>query len=434
MPFLAASSLWIILLFAISLGAGGAGCDKGPALQCDQRVGCPAPQVCDIGTNQCVGMDDNVTCSSNENCAAPTPVCFLEASKCVQCIAEGVATDECPNRRICQQRSCIACEEDSDCDGNLCARNGGCPATSDVAIVTAAGTVNAACNSDKPCTLKAALDTSRANIRIAGAITLPEALLISRSVALYGSKSGPATTITRSTVGPVLEVSGTGTIELTDLVLFGGTGPDGDAVSVSGGAPILDLGNVKLVDNAGIGIDAGAATLRLSRSLVVNNAGGGISADGPVALENNIIARNGSASSAFGGLRLRSAASDSVVRFNTIADNLALSASAATVSCAALATRLSSNIFTGIVGNCTTAYSLFPAGTTVTGSGDRAGDPMFILTTLPANRDATEFYHLGPGSKAMAGGEVFAVNPLTGDYDGDSRLADLEIGADEIPN
>jgi hypothetical protein len=411
-------------------------CDKGAARQCDERVGCPPPQTCDFGSNQCVGENDNVLCSSDANCSGENRFCDLAFSKCVPCLMEGAST-ECTGqyeRWICKKTACESCgDKDGDCDGSLCLRSGGCAAPATVAVVTTNGTDNATCAPATPCaTLAAAVASGRANIRLGpGTHTSAAAVVLNRAIAIYGNKDPMAarTKITRTGAGPIFDVSGGGKIELRDLELTGASGVTGHAITVSAGTPTLDLESVDLIGNAGQGIAAGAASLQVIESLVVSNAAGGISASGTVTLANNIVAKNGTASSAVGGLRLTSTAAGNLVRYNTIADNLATGAGTG-VFCASNSIRLSSNIFAGnTVATCATAYSLFPVGTAVT-APDKAGDPKFIATTLPADRNDETFYHLMDTSAALSGGE-----PLTAgenDIDGDRRLLTPDIGADEL--
>jgi Right handed beta helix region len=414
---------------------GGSGCEKGAARQCDERVGCPPPLTCDLGSNQCVGESDNVTCSKMEDCSGKKPFCDLAFNKCVPCLTDG-DSNECAGRLLCEKTECIACQEDTDCDGTLCLRSGGCAAPDSVAVVITTGTDNATCAPATPCaTLAAALASGRPNIRVGlGTFTATAPLTITRAVAIYGFKEG-ITTLTRSGAGPIFDISGAGTVELRDLHLTGATGATGHGISVSGGTPTVDLDNVTVLSNAGMGISGGAAVVKASQSIIAGNAGGGISTTGIVSLVNNIVAKNGTAGGAVGGVKLGSAAAN-VVRFNTIVDNLAVGTGSG-VSCGSTDVRLSSNIFAsngGTTGNtvagCTTAYSLFSTAAPGTGAMDKTGDPKFRSTALPVTAD---FYRIAADSKAISGGEPLADKESLNDIDGDPRSnTDTEIGADEF--
>jgi hypothetical protein len=311
----------------------------------------------------------------------------------------------------------------------LCTRLGGCPAAADIAFVTAAGTANATCSSGAPCTLVAALATGRRFLHVRGNHTLGAPLVLTRPVRIYGPLDGARPRIT-STSGAVLDIAGNVEIELNYLELGGAVGADGHGIFVRSGMPTLLLDNVDIIGNAGLGISAGGATLSVAAAIIANNAGGGISAAGTVALESSIIAGNGSAGSATGGVRLTGAGAGSVIRFNTFAAN-ASSAAGSGLGCAS-AVATSSNIFAGnTLATCTASYSLFPTGTTVPGTGNKAGDPQFLSTTLPANRDDTSYYHIPATSPAAGSGEALAAGTFLNDIDGEQRLPPTDIGADE---
>ncbi len=419
-PMSLGSLRWCGLLLLV---AAASACQKGSDRECDRFYdSCPVGEVCDLATNQCVAAD----CGA---CPTDKPVCDTNTNLCVACVGDA-PTDDCPNHERCDKNLCVSCSDDNECPAGLCLRNGGCPDAATIAYATAAGTANSECSQATPCTLTAALATGRRFIRVRGDHTVPSALVVNRPVSLYGPLEGARPKITVAAAGPIVSVSGTGTLELRSLELTGATGANGHGIAVTGGTPTIDLETVDVIGNAGLGISAGAATLNVTFGLVIGNAGGGILAGGAVRLENNIIAGNGSASSATGGVRLTAPGTSSVVRFNTVANNQAMTGVGSGVSCAA-AQPLSSNIFAGnTMTTCTASYSLFPVGVTVPGTGNRNGDPMFKSTALPANRDDESFYHLADTSPAVGGGE-----PGTGvssDIDGDGRISNLEIGADEL--
>lgn len=416
--------IWVPLLLAISMFLGSAGCQKGAARECDEFFSeCPLGQRCDFGTSQCV----DAVCSS---CPADKPACDPVAQSCVECIDSG-PQDACPERRLCDKNQCKSCTEDRECDGLLCLRNGGCPKPVDIAYV-AAGGAGTECSLTAPCTLPAALATGRGHIRVRDNQSIDAALQINRAVQVYGPKELARPRITRSTPGAIFEVSGNGVVELRDLELGGATGATGHGIAVTGGAPTLDLETVDVIGNSGLGISAGGALLKVTFALIVNNAGGGINAGGRVELENNIIAGNGSATSATGGVRLTSAATASTARFLTVANNQAMAGVGSGADCAG-AQALSSVIFAGntMIG-CTAIYSLFPVGTTVPGTGNKTGDPQFLSATLPANRDDESFYHLMATSPAVGAAEPLPTNIVISDIDGDGRAVSREIGADEL--
>ncbi len=411
----------LLLLLALLLFAA---CQKGAARECDQFFpNCPVGQTCDFSTNQCVEEE----CAS---CAAPTPVCDEELNRCVECVGVG-PQDACPNRRLCDKNLCKQCTEDRECPDGLCLRNGGCPAAATIAFATADGTANPTCSIDQPCTLAAALATGREHVRVRGNHTLTGPLVVTRTVRIYGPLDGARPKLTGAS-GPIFDIAGEVTVELRNLELAGATGANGHGVLVSSGAPTVDLETVDIIGNAGLGISAGNATLKVAYAIIALNAGGGINGAGPVQLESSIVAQNGSASATTGGLRLTGASTSSAIRFNTIAQNQATAGIGSGLACAS-AQQTSSNIFAGnTMSGCTAIYSLFPTGTNVPGTGNKAGDPQFLGTTLPADRDAETYYHIATTSPAVASGEPVPLGTIVSDIDGDSRTTELEIGADEL--
>lgn len=411
----------LLLLAALLLFSA---CQKGAARECDQFFpDCPVGQTCDYSTNQCV---DNEC----ESCAAPTPVCAPDLNRCVECFGVG-PQDACPDRRLCDKNLCKQCTEDSECPDGLCLRNGGCPAAATIAFATADGTDNATCSIAQPCTLAAALATGREFVRVRGDHTLTGPLVLTRTVRIYGPLEGARPKLTGA-AGPIFDIAGNVTVELRNLELFGATGANGHGVLVRSGTPTVDLETVDLIGNAGLGISAGGATLKVAYAIIAGNAGGGINAAGRVQLESSIVAQNGSATATTGGLRLTGSGTNSVIHFNTFAQNQAAAGIGSGAACAS-AQQTSSNIFAGnTLTGCTAIYSLFPTGTNVPGAGNKAGDPLFLGTTLPANRDEETYFHLSATSPAVASGEPVPLGTIASDIDGDSRTTELEIGADEL--
>ncbi len=441
----------LILLFGAVLLSGLSGCDDGNDRECDSRVPCESGFICDLGSNQCVEPSDGTTCFTSEHCTNELkPFCKESIYVCVDCLTQQ-SLKECGYRGVCDvKETCVPCQGDGECldddttsdvrNSTVCLRTGGCAKEKEVAYINpASDTPGAQCTFLNPCTtLAEAVATKRPVIRLGGDVTVTTALQLDYTVAIYGAKGGDRTTITLSGTGG-LAVGGTGTVELRDLQLSGGTD---NAITVIGGTPKLDLDNVDLIDNGGLGVSAGMASLRVIKSVIDNNDGGGISSAAVVYLENNIITNNGAGTSVAGGVLLSSTSADNVVRFNTFGNNQSMGTNARSISCGAAAVTLSSNIFAGAgthVSMCTPIHSLFPAGTTVSGT-NLVGDPMFIATTRPAGARPTEadaddypYYHLMETSPAVGKGEPNTTTKLSNDIDGDSRLdTEREIGADEL--
>jgi hypothetical protein len=252
----------------------------------------------------------------------------------------------------------------------------------------------------------------------------------------------PGARLDRDGDGPILAVRGAGTdVEIFDLEIVGASGAVGaNAIELApgGGTPRLSLTRVTLAANQGNGVLATGGTLAMRRSTVTMNFAGGLSlAATEFDLQNNLIVRNGNASSAFGGLAItQSGAGLRRLEFNTIAGNSGAAGATTGLECSLVTSPItfSNNIvFGNQVGgtgaqvrgaNCAWTYSdIGPE--TVPGTGNLSGDPMFVN---PALND----FHLAPGSAARDRADPAAT--LEVDFDGDPRPAGpaRDIGADEL--
>lgn len=73
--------------------------------------GCPADQVCDDTTGECVG------CLGPGDCGPDTPVCDTEGSRtCVGCLADADCSDPAASRCDTTENVCVPCAGHSDCD------------------------------------------------------------------------------------------------------------------------------------------------------------------------------------------------------------------------------------------------------------------------------------------------------------------------------
>lgn len=105
----------------------------GPQGGCTSNSQCAAPTpVCDTSTQSCVGCLANGDCSgatptcdtsthtckacgSNHDCSGSTPVCVTSGSNagaCVQCTTNAQCTSSAP---VCSSNECAGCKSDSDC-------------------------------------------------------------------------------------------------------------------------------------------------------------------------------------------------------------------------------------------------------------------------------------------------------------------------------
>ncbi len=82
----------------------------GRCVQCLANTNCGANQACNAATHECVP-----TCTSDQQCAAPTPYCNTSFGYCVQCLGNANCTD--PQRPLCDTTTglCVECASNADC-------------------------------------------------------------------------------------------------------------------------------------------------------------------------------------------------------------------------------------------------------------------------------------------------------------------------------
>jgi hypothetical protein len=147
----------------------------------------------------------------------------------------------------------------------------------------------------------------------------------------------PLAKITRSNTGAIVTVVDGADVTIYDLEIATGLGGGGDGIAMSGTNTKLTLERVVLNDNDGHGVLANNTSstgkLTMRRSIVVGNDGGGVNVSGvQIEMTNNLFVRNGSGDVNSGGLIL-DPLGGSVFEFNTIANNVSMSAATDGVSC-----------------------------------------------------------------------------------------------------
>jgi len=268
--------------------------------------------------------------------------------------------------------------------------------------------------------------------------------------------------VTRSTVGPVVDISGAANVTIERLRIHDGLGAAGDGIRCSeSGAdgPVLTLREVTIDRNTGVGVKATGCTLSVDRSTIATNTAGGITAtngaltvdrstiatntaggitvdSGTASITNNMITVNGGLSPTVGGVKLDSV-SALTFQFNTVAGNGTQAGFAAGVQCSATnPVTLSNNIIHGDQAtqvttpapNCAFAYNLSNqvlGGSNVSTTATAAA---LFVDPLPGN------YHSKPTSPAVGAADPAATMAV--DFDGDARPAPAgsqrDIGADEV--
>ena len=324
----------------------------------------------------------------------------------------------------------------NQCSSNACLPDGSCGDDSNVAYVDPAGTDNVMCTREAPCTTVAkALGTRRLFVKFHGS-THEAVSIVSQNVTLLAD---PDAALINS--GLILEVRGTSNVKVYDLTITGGSGSGGIGISMpTGNTATVELQRVKILNNAGGGIVAGGGQLIVSQSRIDGNMAGGISVNAPgtFSIVGNFFARNGSGTSAFGGLSISTAqAATNRLEFNSFNKNGSQDGVGSAIQCIAGAFTARNNILFGngtatnleqVGGSCQHTYTIAQPGTLPVGAGNMAKDPLF--------RDVNAGdLHVQPGSPAL--GAADPNSDLTGiaahDIDGDARIKPADIGADEVP-
>ncbi len=369
-----------------------------------------------------MGCDDSTECTDSK-----APVCDTSAHVCVAC-SEGQTAACTDNKPVCSNHECVACTSHDQCDSNVCLfETGACGTDANVAYATPSGNDTNPCTFAQPCQkITTAASKGKPYIKLAG--SFDEAVLLDGIRVHIMADAG--TTLTRSAVGPVLELRGTSTVTIDDLIIRGAAGPTGSGVLVTSGQPVnLTMKRVAVLDNAAKGIDIAGGSVTLSRCVVSGNTGGGALISATLDITNSLFVTNGSNTSTVGGITVMPAGQNDFFRFNTIANN---SSSSGTLSVRGLNCAIPMAVSNSIVAgnkastNCTFTYSLFDSGTGATGT-NKEGDPKFKATdaTMPL---VSTFFRIANDSAAIDSGDP--QSNITLDIDGDNRSLP-DIGADE---
>lgn len=373
-----------------------------------------------------------VECDGNQTCESDTPVCAPDTHACVECVDSSTCSDTTP---VCgDDRSCRGCSAHSECSSLACLPNGACADEAAVAYVSPTGTDNTQCTKATPCTrLMRALDTNRLYIKLSGSNN--EGAMVSidnQDVTLLGDVDAK---LVRTSNGIVLEVKGTSHVSIYDLEISGGSGAQGIGISLpSGNTASLDLVRVRVSENAGGGISATGGTITVKQSNIFQNTGGGVTLNSSsFEIQNTVIAKNGNASSVFGGVLINQLGPGSrVLAFNTIANNVGQTPFTTGVTCQLIAAPVtfSNNIIYGnasgqVTGtNCGYTFSLIGPDAGPSGNGNLNADPLFVNATQ-------NNFHIMTTSPAKDAADPAAT--LAIDIDGQMRPAGSarDIGADE---
>jgi hypothetical protein len=407
---------------------------------------------------------DAGSCTSDQECAAPTGVCDLAGTMtCVQC-TPAAATACTATTPVCVSNACQKCTQHAQCAAsNVCLLDGSCAVATQVSYVQAGGTGALPCAKDAPCgTLHDGIKANQPTVKV-GPGTLADNKVTTIDGKAVTIVADPGAKLSRSNAGVILQVQNTGTdVAIYDLEITAGTGAGNAAISVpNGGEPKLSLTRVAVDGNQGTGISVAAGSLSIAQGTITNNGsgivmtgggtlsiaqstislntGGGLSISGAqFDIFNNYVVRNGGAGSILGGIRIDGITTNGMHRldFNTITANQGAATIDTGVACGTVLVPLvfaNNVVYANIVSgggaqiggsaNCTAKYSNIGPDT-LAGTGNINADPQFV-SVPQAN------FHLQATSPARDVADPAAT--LTVDFDGDVRPqgARTDMGADE---
>jgi parallel beta helix pectate lyase-like protein len=225
----------------------------------------------------------------------------------------------------------------------------------------------------------------------------------------------PGATLTSHTPGvPVVSIAGAGTqVAIYNLDIANAT----DTVNVidverDSGHPSLELHNVTIENNPGIGVSVGDGELVIDRVTIANNAGGGLDLYGSVhfTVTNLLVVANGHAKSEFGGIRLSAdATAQNLLALGTLWNNVADPRMAAGIQCTGRQTVVADTILlsngasasktTQAIGPCEWRFNLVFPGAPPDGEGNRGQDPRLMNPTA-------RNFEPAPGSPAIGSADV----------------------------
>ena len=399
-------------------------------------------------------------CSSNTQCTAPTAVCDIPTTTCVQCTSSEASACSGTTPVCGTNDGCRGCEAHAECSSDVCLPDGSCGSDTNVAYVDPGGTDNTSCTKAMPCTKVAkALATGRAFVKFTGS-TNDQVSINNQNVTLLAD---PGAKLSYSLAGVILTVTGTSNVSIYDLSITDGLGSTGVGISMpTGNTAVLSLHRAKLTNNAGGAVSTSGGTLSVTQSTISGNAGGGFVASGGTltvtqstisgnagggfslsstqfTITNNFIAGNGgpSPTNTIGGINLAIvSASPHQLEFNTITANAGGMSVNSGVNCGTVtvSVNLANNIIYGnlVSGSgkqlggsvsCTASYSDIGPDITA-GTGNINADPLFVNA-------GQSNYHLQAASPAKDSADPAAT--LNVDFDGDTRPQGpaRDMGADE---
>lgn len=426
---------------------------------------CTTSAECSDPTPYCVGQICAATCTADPDCtgAAGGPFCAPDGT-CVACLDSTACTD--PAAGVCDDttHTCRACTEDTECGSGIClATEGSCADPGDVVFVSMAGADTGSCTQSAPClTIPYALTQltpTRRVLRIASAdYTATDGLTLGQDV--YVDAAGAR--VTRTTVGPVIDVSNSATVIVEGIRILAATnavrvGPGtltlqgaeigGGTVSTTGHLTILasDLSTKATCTNSYLtvdrsrldGVSANSCNLDVRHSDFDLDEGTALTVtNGQLIFENNVIVTHDHDGT---GFRLDNAGTDAIVRYNTLVAPISkLTGASIAITC----TGASSPIVTSTIiawrstgpidaaSTCPIRNSMFDLEAAGVPSGSLQQDIDAIFVDLTAG-------DYRPAAASMARGASEPGLDIVDDHDGTARPQPAgtvpDIGAYEVP-
>lgn len=276
-----------------------------------------------------------------------------------------------------------------------------------------------------------------------------EVVVDARTVVVHGAPpSGlDRSTIERSGAGDVLVISSGANVRMEHLVVTGATGGGSTGVTCLDDSA-LDLEDVQIDSNTGLGLLVGACMFVIRDSYIGGNGGGGLSLRrGRAVVVNDVIAGNGTSGPAgmdVGAMFVGSMiGTDSVIEPNTIIANHAADSQADGLDCRVAGLTVRNTILTGdatklrVSGTCTYDHVLYGPDDPMGRLGTADGNMLIPSTTdLQFVNAAGRDYHIKSNSFAKGKGTStgLAQEAMT-DVDGDVRpQGAADVGIDEIPD
>ncbi len=441
----------------------------GTCVECTKNIHCDNSLHCDPRNNQCT-TDTIIACDpdagGDAECAAAAeelPFCGVDEI-CVACRNNSDCEGNLA-KAVCDEVdfSCRGCLENAECQSRLCG-DGTCAASEDIVYVSGAdGVDDMNCGSQtSPChSIEKGIEQvagTRTTVLIAEG-TYPERIsIVDTSLNLRGEGQ----VLVRASLGDseqILSVSGTSQVVVRDIEFaMLSAPPSADMVScvdatahlvlqdvlihgandagVVGENCSLEIRNSTVSASSGVGVATTNGTLSLQASEILDNGKGGIDIDGSnYSIVNSFICHNGGPASVTGGVRIEATSNrDEEFAYNTIAQNSRVNTAGigSALRCEVTAVVASNNIFmledgssADLVSGCDTQYSLFDTDSLMaTGTGNISAEATF-------KEPATRNFHLLSGSAGID--EANMIPAIDVDYDGEARPqgAGPDMGADE---